>query len=353
MKKNGFTLVELLSVIVILAIILVIAVPKISDYIRSEKESLFLTASKNILRQINYDNIELQNNSAALSSLNLSISSDEFDLNESNVYFANDIAHLNLVGKGKYNGMYLCGITSTSTNTVSDTPCENYTAYTVTFNANGGTVGTTSKKVAYNESYGDLPTPTRAGYRFLGWNGKNLINIDVPKSLPSNTESSLTTKRTFTPNTYVQSLAFDNYYGGSVNSVNINNNTLNFIASSGYGIGYPLVFNYSGSYMLSYNATSTNTPIASVMFYKSDGTIINYIRNDGSGSKSITFTVPSDTYYLVITFVSNGIDSNVQFSNIQLEEGSTATAYEPYYITSDTTVVQNRNHTLTAMWEAI
>lgn len=38
-------------------------------------------------------------------------------------------------------------------------------------------------------------------------------------------------------------------------------------------------------------------------------------------------------------------------SNIQLEENSTATAYEPYYITSSTEVVQNQNHTLTAIWE--
>ena len=33
-KKNGFTLVELLAVIVILAVILVIAVPKITDTIK-------------------------------------------------------------------------------------------------------------------------------------------------------------------------------------------------------------------------------------------------------------------------------------------------------------------------------
>ena len=31
-------------------------------------------------------------------------------------------------------------------------------------------------------------------------------------------------------------------------------------------------------------------------------------------------------------------------------EGSTATEYEPYYITSDTTVVQAKDHTLKAIW---
>lgn len=41
--------------------------------------------------------------------------------------------------------------------------------YTVTFNANGGTVSTSSKSVNYNTAYGTLPTPTRTGYTFSGW----------------------------------------------------------------------------------------------------------------------------------------------------------------------------------------
>lgn len=41
--------------------------------------------------------------------------------------------------------------------------------YTVTFNANGGTVGTKSKSVTYGGTYGTLPTPTRTGYTFGGW----------------------------------------------------------------------------------------------------------------------------------------------------------------------------------------
>ena len=40
MKKNGFTLVELLAVIVILAIILVIAVPKITDTIDNARRAV-------------------------------------------------------------------------------------------------------------------------------------------------------------------------------------------------------------------------------------------------------------------------------------------------------------------------
>ena len=38
-KKKGFTLVELLAVIVILAVILIIAMPKISDVLKNSQEA--------------------------------------------------------------------------------------------------------------------------------------------------------------------------------------------------------------------------------------------------------------------------------------------------------------------------
>ena len=45
--------------------------------------------------------------------------------------------------------------------------------YTVTFNANGGTVATESKDVTFGAAYGELPTPTRTGYDFAGWQDKS------------------------------------------------------------------------------------------------------------------------------------------------------------------------------------
>lgn len=41
--------------------------------------------------------------------------------------------------------------------------------YTVTFDANGGTVDTKTKTVTYLGTYGALPTPTRLLYKFWGW----------------------------------------------------------------------------------------------------------------------------------------------------------------------------------------
>ena len=42
-------------------------------------------------------------------------------------------------------------------------------SFTVTFNANGGSVSPSSKSVTYGATYGTLPTPSRTGYKFLGW----------------------------------------------------------------------------------------------------------------------------------------------------------------------------------------
>ncbi|MCQ4023359.1 MULTISPECIES: InlB B-repeat-containing protein [unclassified Ruminococcus] len=48
--------------------------------------------------------------------------------------------------------------------------------FTITFDANGGTVSQTSKTVAYASEYGELPTPTRDYYTFIGWYDKAEIS---------------------------------------------------------------------------------------------------------------------------------------------------------------------------------
>ena len=69
---------------------------------------------------------------------------------------------------------YNLTVTSTSSNSNSPTVWKYYAfftpnKYTVNFNANGGSVSTTSKTVTYDATYGTLPTPTRDGYTFNGW----------------------------------------------------------------------------------------------------------------------------------------------------------------------------------------
>jgi uncharacterized repeat protein (TIGR02543 family) len=43
------------------------------------------------------------------------------------------------------------------------------TLFTVTFNANGGSVSPKTKTIASEAKLGNLPTPKRTGYKFTGW----------------------------------------------------------------------------------------------------------------------------------------------------------------------------------------
>lgn len=60
------------------------------------------------------------------------------------------------------------------------------TYFTITFDANGGTVSQSSKTIASGETYGTLPTPSRDFYQFDGWytsaNGGSLVKSSTAVS---------------------------------------------------------------------------------------------------------------------------------------------------------------------------
>ncbi len=87
--------------------------------------------------------------------------------------------------------------------------------YTVTFNANGGSVSPTSKTVTYGQTYGTLPTPTRTGYYFVGWFTQASGGYLVSSSSKVSTASNQTFYAHWEPNTY--KVTFD-ANGGSVSS---------------------------------------------------------------------------------------------------------------------------------------
>jgi uncharacterized repeat protein (TIGR02543 family) len=77
-----------------------------------------------------------------------------------------------------FNGWYKEAALTNAWNFASDTVTSNLTlyakwtagSYTLTFDAQGGTVATASKPVTYGVAVGELPpTPTRTGYAFDGW----------------------------------------------------------------------------------------------------------------------------------------------------------------------------------------
>ena len=106
-KKKGFTLVELLAVIVILAVILIIAMPKISDVIKNSKESSLETTAKLIASQAEKKYTENQ----VLDGSSTIKCSDVVKLNENDygpckiTFDDKGNAKVSIVGKGKFAGL--------------------------------------------------------------------------------------------------------------------------------------------------------------------------------------------------------------------------------------------------------
>ena len=131
-KKKGFTLVELLAVIVILAVILVIAVPKIMDTITNAKEGTFVSSAKLIASQAEKKYVENQvlgiTDTIECSDVSKTASSD-YDY--CNITFDSDgKASVTLTGKGKFEGMAVCDGSKTegvlSDNCYTDSACFAY-----------------------------------------------------------------------------------------------------------------------------------------------------------------------------------------------------------------------------------
>lgn len=79
------------------------------------------------------------------------------------------------------------------------------TTYKVTFNANGGSVTTTSKTVTKGSTYGTLPTPTRTGYTFDGWYTKATGGTKVTSSTTVSLTANQTLYAHWTAKTYTVS----------------------------------------------------------------------------------------------------------------------------------------------------
>lgn len=84
MNKKGFTLVELLAVIVILAIILAIAVPSITGLLEKQRENSFESNVKMLIRGIDYKKLELSSEDKEFT--------DQEEGYQLNTNLANDIA---------------------------------------------------------------------------------------------------------------------------------------------------------------------------------------------------------------------------------------------------------------------
>lgn len=209
----------------------------------------------------------------------------------------------------------------------------NVKGYTVMFDANDGSVSKTSKRVKYGATYGDLPTPTREGYTFKGWHGKNLLNITNKESEKNGLHYIVTDQ---TIHIYGENTKKDIAYGlfgyDTLNEELEQNKTYTF---SSFGINNSNVYSQTNYWIKDLNSQASLGHV-------------NYVNS------SIVFTIPEnyDRFAQVFIGIKNTADIVDETFKIQLEEGNEPdTKWEPYYITSETEVVQEKDHTLTAIWE--
>lgn len=197
--------------------------------------------------------------------------------------------------------------------------------YKVNFDSNGGYIDISSKYV--EAKYGDLPTPTKEGYTFKGWNGKNLFNLENVWYNP--------------------------------NEIMIGGNEINFDKSSVEGnkatnINIQAVNNNTFVRTIS-NVESLINQIIIYTFYTNDFNGVQIRLNtskEDAAIRSLNLLEYNNNYtisFKIVAFDIYGVKATI--SDVQLEEGTKATEWEPYFITPDTKVVQKYEHTLTAVWE--
>ena len=109
MKKRGFTLVELLAVIVVIGLILVIVVPRVLKNIDEEKKSTFISSAKALIRKVEYDYMDKEDfDYVALKTFNINdISMSNYDIDNSTIKMKDGDIYIKLIGKEKFEG-YKC-----------------------------------------------------------------------------------------------------------------------------------------------------------------------------------------------------------------------------------------------------
>lgn len=220
--------------------------------------------------------------------------------------------------------------------------------YTVTFNANGGSVDTTSKTVVYGSTYGTLPTPTRPNYTFNGWYTASTGGTNVTSSTKYTTNGNSTLYAQWSASTFTVSYNANNGTGAPSSQTKQYGVTLTLssIIPSRSGYTFKGWGTSNTATSVTYYAGDTYTDNKSITLYavwEINTYTISYNANEGYGAPSSQ----TKTYGIDLKLSSNS-PSKIGYTFKGWGTSSTATNVE--YNPGDT-YTSNANLSLYAIWE--
>lgn len=219
------------------------------------------------------------------------------------------------------------------------------------------------KQVTGGEEYGELPTPTKAGYTFAGWSRNKVGNIDDDNysTYHYNNRTSSEIKN----NGNFGGLSNQNYYRIYGNSSNSNidtewiiygKNIVPVIGGKKYVLSFyvrsekSIVNQYIGKYNDEHSGKTYITWRDGTKTYLHENKEFN---NDGNWYLiTEEFTAPDNATTAQVTIGNDipniyGEGSYIDIGGIQFSEGSSV---NEMYITPSTKVIEGENHTLYAKW---
>ena len=177
MKKKGFTLIEILSVIIILGVIFLFITPKISNLIKD---------SRNLSKEIN--EITIINSVKEYATINeKNFYSSFYSVGDKGYILVSDIISKGNISKEEIEDYGVIDTDYVEVELVENDKfiykfVSNMDTITVKFDLNDGVMEDKYIKVRYNETYGELPIPVKNGYTFAGWYKEKELNNKVVSS---------------------------------------------------------------------------------------------------------------------------------------------------------------------------
>lgn len=335
-NKKGFTLVELLAVIVILAVVILIAVTAVIPRMNNAKRKAFVdealmyynAATDAILTEDAVDCYDASNMDEYIKQSKDGYSGALFiNENERTLYLTNGKYYLVANNKQMPSDSI---VTETKPTYFVSSCTDTSKTFTITYDLDGGTLSSANpSSYTANTPTFTLNNPTKSGYRFLGWSSKNEFNKNMYLSIDNIAQ--------YTSGSY------------SYSAIPLKPNTSYYVSIKRYN-GFD---GKNNQYLLVSKLNADNT-----LNVTSGWTSIAHPSNPNGSTAQFKYTTGSDGYlYIGRSGVSQAYLNNIWANtDVQIEQGTTATDYQEYMEPTTNAKIyrgSTGNKKFIANWEAI